>query len=115
MHGVAELADGTLTSSKVKGLKNVVVLSDELLVTGVSVALAAVDWSTAATSPTDVTPKDDIAGVCIFGLKRCGSAAGSVTDVMSRYDMASRVPGCCTDADGVVISDSGSAFRGVTA
>ena len=49
-------------------------------------------------------------------MTECALDAGSVTDVMSRCDaMVFGVPGCCTDAGGVVISDSASTFRGVAA
>ena len=100
----------------VNGLKNVVVLSDELLVACVSVTLNAVDWSTGAIRATDVTSTDDAAGVKSCGLTECESATGGVTGAMSRCDaMVFGVPGCCTDAGGVVISDSASAFRGVAA
>ena len=145
MYGTAELTDGTLISSEVpaKGLKNVVVLPCELFVAGVRTALVALDWSTGAISATDVTPNDDAAGVKKCCLTECGSDAGSVTDVMSTDEstggvicglkgyvpdavgvtdvmswcnaMVFGVPGCCTDAGGVVISDSASAFRGVAA
>ena len=79
MYGTVELADGTLVSSEVKGLKNLVLLPDELLVVGVSAALAAVGWSTGAISATDVTPSEDVAGVKTCGLTGCGSDAGSGT------------------------------------
>ena len=170
MYGTAELADGTLTSSEVNGLKNVVVLPGERLVVGASTALAAVDWSTGATSATGVAPNDDAAGAKNCGLTVCGSDAGSVidvmsidesvggvicgltecepeacsvtdvmsidesaggvicglrewkpdagtaTDVMPRCDtMVFGVLECCSDAGGVVMSNSASAFRGVAA
>ena len=133
---------------EVNGLKNVVVLLDELLVVAVSTALVVIElftseWRTGSISATDVTPSDDTAGVKTYGLTECGSDTGTVTDVMSTdestggvicglkgyvpdavgvTDVMSRcdamvfgVPGCCTDAGGVVISDSDSAFRGVAA
>ena len=116
MFGLRELDDEALTSSEVNGLKNVVVLSDELLVAGVSAAFVAVDWTTGDISTTDVVPTDDAADVKKCWLTGCGSDAGSINDVMSRCDaMVFGVPGCCPDAGGVVISDSASAFRGVTA
>ena len=92
----AEMADGALTSSKVlvNGMKNVVVLSDELLVVDVSAALlevVAVDWSTGAISVTDCAWSGDAAGVKNCGLKECGSDAGSVTDVMSTDEAAGTV------------------------
>ena len=59
---------------------------------------------------------DESAGMVICDLKVYVSDAGSVNGVMSRCDaMVFGVPGCCTDAGGVVISDSDSAFRGVAA
>ena len=91
-------------------------LSDELLVVGLSTTLVNLDWSTGAISATDVTPDDDAAGAKKCWLTGCRPDAGSVTGVMSRCDaMVFGVPGCCTDAGGVVISDSASAFRGVVA
>ena len=72
-----------MTSSEVKGLKNVVVLSDELLVACVSIALVKVDWSPGAISATDVTSNDDAAGVKKCWLTGCGADAGNITDVMS--------------------------------
>ena len=86
MFGLRELDDEAQTSSEVNGLKNVVVLSDELLVAGVSAAFVAVDWTTGDISTTDVVPTDDAAGVKKCWLTGCGSDAGSVNDVMSRCD-----------------------------
>ena len=134
MYVIIELADGTLMSYEVKGLENVAC---------VSTALVKVDWSTGAISATDVTSNDDAAGVKKCWLTGCGADAGNITDVMSfdeftggvicglkGYEpdavgvtdvmswcdaMVFGVPGCCTDAGGVVISDSASAFRGVAA
>ena len=83
MYVIIELADGTLISYEAKGLKNVVVLSDELLEAGVSAALVAIDWSPGAISATDVTPSDDAAGVKKCWLTGCLSDASSVTEVMS--------------------------------
>ena len=98
MYGRAELADGALTSSKVpaKGLKDVVVLPDELLVAGVRTALVALDWSTSewragAMSVTDVAPNGDVICVKNFGLPECCFAVGSVTGVMSTDESAGGV------------------------
>ena len=59
---------------------------------------------------------DEFAGRVICGLTECEPETCSFTDVISRCDaMFFVVSGCCTDAGGVVISDSASAFRGVAA
>ena len=59
---------------------------------------------------------DESADALMCRLTECEPEACNVTDVFSTCDaMIFGVPGCCTDAGGVVISDSASAFRGVAA